>query len=58
MLRQLKDGRLFIYEVEPSDVKLKQGSSTAPWNVIKDVAIKIWVCKNNKVILSKDIKLQ
>ncbi len=53
MLRQLKDGRLFIYEVEPSDVKLKQGSSTAPWNVIKDVAKKYGFVKIMKLFYLK-----
>ena len=50
MYRQLKnDKRSFIYEVDPTKIRVKAKSSSAEWLAIDKVATRVWVCTQEGV---------
>lgn len=52
MYRQLKkDKRSFVYEIEPTDIVLKSGSSTALWEEIDKVSKRVWICTKEQIKL-------
>jgi len=52
MYRQLRnDQRSFVYEVEPDDVEVAPGSTSAEWTAVDAAAKRIWVCSGDKIRL-------
>lgn len=53
MLRQLKkDKRLFVYEVNPEDIEVAAGSTSAEWTAVDKASRRIWVCAGDKVVVT------
>ena len=52
MFRQLKnDKRSILYEVDPKDIHVKAGSSTAEWSDISKAASRKWICTSEEIRL-------
>ncbi len=50
MFRQLKnDERVFVYEVNPSEIVTKPNSPSADWTEIDKVAKRVWICTKSQV---------
>lgn len=49
MVRQLKDGRIFVYQLDSRAVEPRSGSSSVPWEDIRRAAERTWVCQGDKV---------
>ena len=50
MVRQLKDGRIFVYEVNPYDISTD--TNTAEWKVVDKASTRVWIHKNGQTNLS------